>query len=237
MLRAFQKRIGGLMYSDMYRNNGGTGVYRSQTVEFAAHQTGDRGISIVATGTHGARAARMAPQSPAPNRIEGVVLLDDNYSIVGHDQGAELILRNGAEPASSKLHIPNEVSHALRIASDAPAGSAHMRVYIGELVYHCCVHVALLDPQSRIRRVLIVHFSRDVSMDEALVKISAEYRLTVREQQALHGIVLGLSSKEVAQQMNISPNTVKAFLRLIMGKMGVSSRSAIMAKLFEPNAH
>ena len=31
--------------------------------------------------------------------------------------------------------------------------------------------------------------------------------------------------------MNVSPNTVKAFLRLIMLKMEVSSRSAIVAKI------
>ena len=38
-------------------------------------------------------------------------------------------------------------------------------------------------------------------------------------------------SKEIADRMTVSPNTVKAFLRLVMIKMGVSSRSAIMAKI------
>jgi DNA-binding CsgD family transcriptional regulator len=32
--------------------------------------------------------------------------------------------------------------------------------------------------------------------------------------------------------MAISPNTVKAFLRMIMVKMGVSTRSAIVGKAF-----
>ncbi len=39
------------------------------------------------------------------------------------------------------------------------------------------------------------------------------------------------SSKEIANRMNVSPNTVKAFLRLIMTKMGVSSRSEVMRKI------
>ena len=41
----------------------------------------------------------------------------------------------------------------------------------------------------------------------------------------------GLSSKEIATRMNVSPNTVKAFLRVVMIKMGVSSRSAIVGKV------
>jgi DNA-binding CsgD family transcriptional regulator len=35
--------------------------------------------------------------------------------------------------------------------------------------------------------------------------------------------------------MNVSPNTVKAFLRLIMLKMEVSSRAAIVAKVMMTN--
>ena len=36
--------------------------------------------------------------------------------------------------------------------------------------------------------------------------------------------------------MNISPNTVKAFLRLVMIKMGVTSRSRIVAKILSSGA-
>ena len=44
-------------------------------------------------------------------------------------------------------------------------------------------------------------------------------------------LLQGLSSKEIANRMNVSPNTVKAFLRLIMIKTGVSSRSAVVGKI------
>ena len=39
------------------------------------------------------------------------------------------------------------------------------------------------------------------------------------------------SKKEIAIRMNISPNTVKAFLRLVMVKMGVSTRSGIVGRV------
>ncbi len=39
-------------------------------------------------------------------------------------------------------------------------------------------------------------------------------------------------SKEIAERLKISPNTVKAFVRLVMVKMGVTTRSAVVGKLF-----
>jgi DNA-binding CsgD family transcriptional regulator len=41
----------------------------------------------------------------------------------------------------------------------------------------------------------------------------------------------GLTSKEIAERMKISPSTVKAFLRLVMVKMSVSTRSGIVGKV------
>jgi DNA-binding CsgD family transcriptional regulator len=43
-------------------------------------------------------------------------------------------------------------------------------------------------------------------------------------------LVDGLTSKQIADRMTISTNTVKAFLRLIMIKMGVSTRAGIVGK-------
>jgi DNA-binding CsgD family transcriptional regulator len=44
---------------------------------------------------------------------------------------------------------------------------------------------------------------------------------------------MGLTSKGLARKMSISPNTVNAFLRLIMVKMGVTSRAGVMGKLLD----
>ena len=61
--------------------------------------------------------------------------------------------------------------------------------------------------------------------------ISEQFNLTPRERDALEHLLQGLSNKEIANRMNVSPNTVKAFLRLIMLKMEVCSRSAVVAKI------
>jgi len=44
-------------------------------------------------------------------------------------------------------------------------------------------------------------------------------------------LVHGLTSKEIADRMNISPNTVKAFIRQIMMKTRASTRSGIVGKV------
>jgi len=54
---------------------------------------------------------------------------------------------------------------------------------------------------------------------------------TRREQEVLEYLLQGLTSKAIANRMNISPNTVKAFLRMIMIKTGVSSRAAMVGKI------
>ena len=59
-----------------------------------------------------------------------------------------------------------------------------------------------------------------------------QFHLTCREAEAVKVLLEGLSSKEIAKRMRISPNTVKAFLRLVMIKMGVSTRSGITGKVF-----
>src|SRR6266852_3603300 len=64
-----------------------------------------------------------------------------------------------------------------------------------------------------------------------LPRIAQQFKFSRREQQAVEFLLQGLSNKEIADRMKISPNTVNTFFRLIMIKMGVSSRSAILAKM------
>jgi DNA-binding NarL/FixJ family response regulator len=59
----------------------------------------------------------------------------------------------------------------------------------------------------------------------------------LREQETVELLTLGLTSKEIASRMNISPNTVKAFFRMVMTKMAVTTRAGIVGKiaLMEPS--
>jgi DNA-binding CsgD family transcriptional regulator len=77
-------------------------------------------------------------------------------------------------------------------------------------------------------------FERCSSGTSAVAQIGQDFELTQRERETVELLVQGLTSKEIALRMNISPNTVKAFLRIVMVKMGVSTRSGILGKVIGP---
>lgn len=83
------------------------------------------------------------------------------------------------------------------------------------------------DPQASIAILL----QRSSAKYTSLLQLSERFHLTTREQQVAQFLLQGLTSKEIGMRMEISPNTVKAFLRLIMVKMGCSTRSGIVGKV------
>ena len=82
------------------------------------------------------------------------------------------------------------------------------------------------------RPMMALLIERDrVSAD--LLTIAKKFNLTRREYEAVQHLALGLTSKEIAARMGISPSTVKAFLRLAMIKTGVTTRSGIIGKFLK----
>jgi DNA-binding CsgD family transcriptional regulator len=67
------------------------------------------------------------------------------------------------------------------------------------------------------------------SPSQHLVLMGDEFHLTQREREAVEFLAQGLTSKEIADRMGISSNTVKAFLRLVMIKTGATTRKAASA--------
>ena len=79
---------------------------------------------------------------------------------------------------------------------------------------------------------VILDRSSRTSFDAA--QVAAHYHLTPREWETLQYLMEGLTNKEIGHRMNISPNTVKGFLKLIMMKLGVSTRSGVIGKVINP---
>ena len=84
--------------------------------------------------------------------------------------------------------------------------------------------------------LLVVMLERKSNETLKISEISERFGLTAREQETVQYLLEGLTSKEIAQRMKISPNTVKAFLRLVMVKMNVSTRSGIIGRIVGPGA-
>lgn len=165
----------------------------------------------------------------------GIVLLDSSLRPIAFDRGAaemfnEEAKRRGSGPAFT---IPREIVDVIRRSRPGDPSAAKMRFRLGTRDYTCRTYLLQSGGVDQPNAFIAVHLERDVSVYDAVSEVGSEYRLTDREHEVLKEIAAGLTSKEVAQRMNISPNTVKVFLRMIMMKMGVSTRSGVIAKVLE----
>ena len=107
----------------------------------------------------------------------------------------------------------------------------HCEVRSGRRLYLCRVFQEDSGLKQHGPPVVALLLERSSAGTMSLCQTFERFRLTVREQEVLVFLLQGLTSKEIAARMKISPNTVKAFLRLIMVKMGVSTRAGIVGKV------
>ena len=77
-----------------------------------------------------------------------------------------------------------------------------------------------------------VVLERSGAASQGAAELSEAFHLTEREREVVELLIQGLTNKEIAGRMNISPNTVRAFVRMVMGKLGVSTRSGIVGIVF-----
>jgi DNA-binding CsgD family transcriptional regulator len=68
-----------------------------------------------------------------------------------------------------------------------------------------------------------------------LSMISRQWSLNRREKEIVKLILEDRSNKEIASLLGLSPNTIKGYMKLLMRKLGVSSRAGIISCLLTGN--
>ena len=171
-------------------------------------------------------------KSSSPIPEVGLVLMDETLRVVGCDRGAAAILKFPSHLEGAVRSIPAEILEAIqsRRRIGVPYSKMHFPTGSGE--YVCRSYLVESEDGSLSGTLVALHLERAAMGGLAIQDISARYRLSEREEETLKGVLIGLSTKEVADQMQISPNTVKAYIRLIMIKMRVTTRWGIIAKVF-----
>lgn len=165
----------------------------------------------------------------------GLILLDHALKVVAFDRGAGAIFKDQPSPAAGSSRtscaLPKELLNTIRNCKISAVSTLRMYLRVGKHEYSC--RAFLLEWQNWLssQPMIAVYLDKVSSSNDAIYDVAVKYQLTNRELEVLRGISLGLSSKIMADRMDISPNTVKAFLRLIMIKMGVTSRAGIVANI------
>jgi DNA-binding CsgD family transcriptional regulator len=165
---------------------------------------------------------------------EGILLMNHSLKPIALDRGAASIFnipRQERDQPDTCFHVPEEIAEVLAASKASDLPPVKTQFWRGEYGYVCRAYFIEPYDQASEEPMVVLHLQRGFSVGDAVYQLADRYHLTDREKEALMAISMGLASKEVAERMNISPNTVKAFLRLIMIKMGVSSRAGIMGKL------
>ena len=174
--------------------------------------------------------------------LPGFMLLDGSLNLVGFNSEAIAILSYPTKPDQIKqqaVFLADKVRSSLLATHALGQGTNNrgsefnfVREYkSGKRRYIC--RAFRLDSGERTKSGISVALllERHSSDEIALHDLSKQFDLTHRELETVTLLMEGLTSKEIANRMKISPNTVKAFLRLVMVKMAVSTRSGIVGKI------
>jgi len=168
---------------------------------------------------------------------EGFLLLDCQMKPIYFNRAAADILSYPRKLESQKKREVEEFFESKvrsMLVSSQPSREPGIvtRFRSGRRLYMCRAFKVNFEPSRDSQQLLAVVIERGHGSAIPLLLASEKFRLTTREQEVLHFLAnAGLTTKEIAMRMEISPNTVKAFLRLIMVKMGVSTRSGIVGKV------
>lgn len=165
----------------------------------------------------------------------GFLLLDSESKLVAANHTALQILSYPGEAGRIKQPAVFLAERVRTVLFDNQQRKAHVFVKefrSGKRRYMCKTFQLDCDAQGSMQPALAIVLERNsASIEEA----SGEFDLTDRERETVELVLQGFTSKEIASRMNISPNTVKAFLRLVMVKMKVSTRSGIAGKISRLN--
>jgi DNA-binding CsgD family transcriptional regulator len=174
--------------------------------------------------------------SRTPRSSEGFLLLSSAMVPSFINRAAAEILFYPQKPEDFGEHFQEVLAKRVRDVL-LSKGSSKMSALVtefssGRRVYRCrSYRIGAID-QGDSQAGFAAIFERGASGTFAVSQVSERFHLTIREREVMQYLLSGLTTKEIATGMAISPNTVKAFLRMIMVKMGVSTRSAIVGKAF-----
>jgi DNA-binding NarL/FixJ family response regulator len=111
--------------------------------------------------------------------------------------------------------------------------SARVRTRNGQwLIVHGSALRAANGPDVRV--AVVIEPARPAEIAPVIV---AAWQLTDREQDVLRLVCRGLGTEQIAHELVLLPHTVRGYLKGLFAKVGVSSRTELVARLFANHYH
>ena len=173
-------------------------------------------------------------KAPSSTPTAGFLLLDSSLNPIFFNAEATQILSypdNVANLRRPEVFLAEKI-HSTLLSRPAMGDAPFVTEFrSGRRRFFCRAFRVDLHAKDPGRPSIAILLERGPSGLIPLRQVIQQFNLTQREREVLEYLLQGLSSKAIANRMELSPNTVKTFLRLIMIKMGVASRSAIVSKI------
>ncbi len=166
---------------------------------------------------------------------DGFLLLDSSMNPIFVNPAATQILAYPRKPETERdldSYLASKIRLTLFLEEPSNGSALVPKFQSGRRTYLCRSFRVNGMTNGNSQAALAVVLERAAAKSASLAPLAERFHLTMREQEVAQFLLQGLTSKEIGLRMQISPNTVKAFLRLIMVKMGVSTRSAIVGRAF-----
>lgn len=215
----------------------------NETVSLASHKIPIRVVGqrvVIQNNPRGRKAGWKKGGFPmhAVAECAGLLVVDTSFKVVASNREAVQILTFPDLPEQIRhldMWLRREIRNRLVNGKSPSAPKFVTEIQSAKRTYLCRSFSLGTEPEGcgTARPVLVIILERKSNQASSIVELRRRFALTDREQETVQSILQGLTNKEIAQRMEISPNTVKAFIRLVMVKMKVSTRSGIVGKIVE----
>jgi DNA-binding CsgD family transcriptional regulator len=167
----------------------------------------------------------------------GTALFDQSGLLLSLDEQAERLFTELAGTAWGSDATPHAMTPIRAVVARASAvhegrdrgpASARLRSASGRwlAVHASCLRGPAGEPGPT---ALTIEPAKSAQIAPIIVEA---YCLTVREQEITRAVARGLSNREIAAELFLSPHTVRDHLKAVFAKVGVASRGELVAKLF-----
>lgn len=166
----------------------------------------------------------------------GLILLDDSDRVLSITPSLlpwlEHLVQGGGsagnELPSSIYAVAARARTAVHDIPASPPSQARARLHVGQGRW-LVVHGLRLTGRSEGQTAVVVEPARPGEVAPLILKA---YGLTPREIQVTQFVLQGISTRETAQRLALSPYTVQDHLKAVFNKIGVRSRGQLRERVF-----